>query len=122
MFLQSCRRKWKKIFPWMFSYSSNFLEVYASTANDFRARTKRRKQHYYKKRKQIRHLNIFNIIIILTLLSVDAKSPITLRVPSLTKVEVRNFPLLHFPRWFGLVNGQLAISLQCVKRLVICKF
>ena len=59
--------------------------------NDFRVRTKRGKQHYYKKRKQIRCLNIFNIINILTLLSADAKSAILLRVPSLTKVEELNF-------------------------------
>ena len=100
----------------------NFLEVYASVANDFRVRTKRGKQHYWKKRKQIRYLNIFNIINVLALLSADAKSAIHLRVPLLTKVEVRNFPLLHFPRWFCLVNGQLAMSLWRMKRSVICKF
>ena len=43
-------------------------------------------------------------------------------VPSLAKVEVRNFSLLHFPRWFCLVNGQLAMSLRRVKRSVVCKF
>ena len=96
--------------------------MYAFAAIDFRVRTKRRKQHCYKKRKQIRYLNIFNITNILTLQSADAKSAILLRVPSLTKVEVRNFPLLHFPRWFILVNGQLAMSLQLVKNSVICKF
>ena len=52
--------------------------------NDFWVRTKRRKQHYYKKRKQIRYLNIFNIINILALLSADAKLAILLRVLSLT--------------------------------------
>ena len=34
--------------------------------------------------------------------------------PSLTKVEVRHFPLLHFPR-------ELAMSLRRVNRSVICK-
>ena len=91
-------------------------------SNDFRVRKKRGKQNYYKKRKQIRYLNIFNIINILTLLSADPKSAILLRVPSLTKVEVRNFPLLYFPRWFCLVNGQLAMSLRRVKRSAMCKF
>ena len=86
--------------------------------NDFWVRTKRGKQHYYKKRKQIRYLNIFNIINILTLLSADPKSAILLRVPSLTKVEVHNFPLLHFPRWFCLVNGHLVMPLRRVKRSV----
>ena len=52
--------------------------------NDFWVRTKRGKQHYYKKRKQIRYLNIFNIINILALLSADAKLAILLRVLSLT--------------------------------------
>ena len=37
-------------------------------ANGFWAKTKRGKQHYYKKRKQIRYLDIFNITNILTLL------------------------------------------------------
>ena len=71
-------------------------------------------------RNTTRYLNIFNFINILTLMSTDAKSAILLRVPSLTKnVEARNFPLLHFPRCFCLVNGQLATSLRRVKRLVI---
>ena len=84
-------------------------------SNDFRVRTKRGKQNYCKKRKQIRYLNIFNIINILTLLSADVKSPILLTVSSLTKVEVPNFSLLNFARWFCLVNGQLAMSLRRVK-------
>ena len=44
-----------------------------------------------------------------------------LRVPSLTKVEVRNFLLLHFSRWPCLIYGQLAVSLRPVKRLFIYK-
>ena len=103
-------------------HNCNFLEVYTSAANGFWAKTKRGKQCYYKKRKQIRYLNTFNIINILTLLSADAKSAILLRVPSLTKVQVRNFPLLLFPRWFCLVNRHFALSLRHVKRSVICKF
>ena len=51
-----------------------------------------------------------DILTLLTLLSADTKSAVLLRVPSLTKVEVRNFPLLHFPRWLCLVHGQLAMS------------
>ena len=105
----------------MFSRSSNFLEVYTSATNDFRVRKKRGKQQYFKQHKQIRYHNIFSIINILTLLSADAKSDILVRVPSLTKAEVRNFPLIHFPRWFCLVNGQLFMSLQRVKRSVIRK-
>ena len=128
MFLQSCRWKWKELSarnfwvikkessPWMFSESCNFLEVYASATNDSRMRTQRGKQHHYNKRKQIRYLTF------LTLLSADAKSAIHLRVPSLTKVEVPNFPLIHFSRWFSLVNGQRAMSLRHVTKSVLCKF
>ena len=57
-----------------------------------------------------------DILILLTLLSVDAKS-VVLRVPSLTKVKIRNFSLLHFPKWLCLVDGQLAVSLLRVKCL-----
>ena len=78
-------QKW--IPPWIFSWSCNFLQVSASAANDFPGRTKRGKQHYYKKRQQIRYPNIFNIISIFTLLSIDAKLAIRLRVPSLTKLK-----------------------------------
>ena len=106
----------------MCSYFCYFLKVHASAANDFWVRTKRGKQNYYKKRKQIRYLNIFYIVNVLTLLSADMKSAILLRVPSLTRVEERNFRLLHFPRLFCLVNGQLSMSLRRVKRSVICKF
>ena len=62
-----------------------------------------------------------HILTLLTLLSVDAKSAILLRVPSLTKVEVPNFLLLYFPKWLCLDHGQRALSLQRVKRSVICK-
>ena len=89
--------------------------MYTSTPNDFQVRTKRGKQHCYKKHKQIRYLNNFNIINTLTLLSADAKSAILLRVALLTKFEVSNFSLLHFSRWFCLVNGQLAMCLRQVK-------
>ena len=134
MLLQSCRGKWKetsarnffklseKNLPHGSFHNLATFQKYASAANDFRVIAKRGKQHYQKKCKQIRYLNILNIINILTLQSADAKSAILLKFPSLTKVEVRNFPLLNFPRWFCLANGQLAMSLRRVKRSVICKF
>ena len=62
-----------------------------------------------------------DILTLLIQLSADAKSAGLLRVPSLTKVKVRNFPLLHFPKWLCLVHGQHAMSLRHVKRSVICK-
>ena len=58
------------------------------------------------------------------MLIADAKLAVLLRVPSLIKVAVRNFPLLHFPRWLCLVHGQLAMSPRRVKRSFIrkCQF
>ena len=56
--------------------------------------------------------------------SADAKSAvlcILLSVPSLRKVEVSNFSLLHFPRWFFLIHRQPGMSLRRLKRLVIFK-
>ena len=61
------------------------------------------------------------ILTLLTLLSANAKSTVRLRFPSLTKVEVRNFPLLHFSKWHCLILGQLAKSLGREKRSVIHK-
>ena len=46
--------------------------------------------------------------------SADAKSAVVLRVPSLAKVEVRNFPLLHLPIWLCLIHERIAISLRLV--------
>ena len=58
---------------------------------------------------------------LLTLLKADAKLAVVLKVPSLTKVEVRNFSLLNFPRWLCLINEHLVMSLRRVKRSIICK-
>ena len=90
--------------------------MYACVANGFRVITKiGKQQQHYRKREQIRYFNISLIINILTLLRADAKSAVLLRVPSSTKVKVRNFPLLHLPRWLCLVDEQLAMSLPCEK-------
>ena len=59
-----------------------------------------------------------DISALLTLLS----ATVLLRVPSLTKVEVCNFPLLHFPKWLSLVHGQLAMSLRRIKRCQLLRF
>ena len=64
------------------------------SANDFRMTTKGRKQQRQNKLKQIGYLTL------LTLLSADVKSTVLLRIPSLTKVELCNFQLLHFPKCF----------------------
>ena len=62
-----------------------------------------------------------NILILLTLLSAVTKLAVLLRVLPLTKVQLRNFPLLHFTKWLCLVLGQLAMPLRRVKKLIICK-
>ena len=45
----------------------------------------------------IRNSSRSDILTLLSLLSAHAKSAVLLKVPSLTKVQVRNLPLLHFP-------------------------
>ena len=62
-----------------------------------------------------------DILTLLTLPSADVKSAVFLRVSSLTKVQVRNSSLLHFPRWFCLIRWQFNTYLRHVKRSVICK-
>ena len=62
-----------------------------------------------------------NILILLTLLSAVTKLAVLLRVLPLTKVQLRNFPLLRFTKWLCLVLGQLAMPLRRVKKLIICK-
>ena len=62
-----------------------------------------------------------NILILLTLLSAVTKLAVLLRVLPLTKVQLRNFPLLHFTKWLCLVLGQLAMPLRRVTKLIICK-
>ena len=58
---------------------------------------------------------------LLTLSSADAKSTLFPSVPSLTKIQARNFSLLNFPRWLCLIHRQFDMYLCLVKRLVICK-
>ena len=61
-------------------------------------------QKYMPQQKEENHNNITrnssrsDILTLLTLQTADAKSAVLLRVPSLNKVKVRNFPLLHFSK------------------------
>ena len=121
MFVQSAGANGKKLLPEIFlSYqkrisSMDVFIILQLSANDFRVRTKGGEQQHQNKPRQIR---------LLTLLSADAKPAVIcvlLMIPSLTKVEVCNFLLLHFPRWFCLIPGQLGMSLRRVKRSVIYK-
>ena len=83
--------------PRIFLQSCNFLELYASATNNFRVGAREKNNNI------TRNSSRFYILTLLTLLSADAKSGLYLRVSSLTKVEVRNFLLLHFPDgsvWF----------------------
>ena len=97
----------------------NLMDVFKIlrlSANDFQVRTKGKNNNI--KRNSSRS----DILTLLTLLSVDAKSTVILRVSSLTKVPVRNFRLLHFPKWLCLIQGELAMTLRRVKKSVICKY
>ena len=62
-----------------------------------------------------------DILTLLALMSADAKSAEPQRVSSLTKVEVHNFLLLHFPKWFCLGHGQFFMPLWRVQSLAIYK-
>ena len=66
-------------------------------------------QHHYKNASRS------DISTLLRLLSPDAKSAVFMRVLSLTKVEVCNFPLLTFPRWLCLIHEQFDVSATCEK-------
>ena len=121
MLLQSCRWKWKGTSTRDFlklSKKNLLMDVFIILqlfANDFWVRTN------WQNNNITRNLSRSDILTLVTLLSADAKSAVLLMVPSLTKVKVRNFPLLHFPKWLCLVHGQLAMSLRRVKMPVICK-
>ena len=75
----------------------------------FSGETKERLTATFQNLKEIRYFNIINI------------AGCWWGFQSTTKVQVHNFPLLHFPKWLCLVHAKLAISLRCVKSLVICK-
>ena len=85
--------------------AKDLFTVLQLSTDDFWVRTMEGKQQHYNP-KQNRCLTLSGVL---------------LRIPSLTKVEVRNFALLHFPKWFCLVHWQLVMSLQHVKMSVLCK-
>ena len=91
------------------------LIVLQLSENDFRVGTKAKSNNITRNSRRS------HILTLLTLLSADAKLTVILRVPWLTKVHLRNFPLLHFPKWLCLVHEQLAMSLRWGKRSVACK-
>ena len=90
----------------------SFMDVFIIlqlSANDFWVRTKAGKQQHYNKLKQVRYFNVINIAecwceIGCTLYTSECSV--------INQVEVSNFPLLHFPRWFFLIQGQLGMSLR----------
>ena len=75
------------------------------SANDFWVRAKGGKQQHYKNPSRS------DVLVLLTLVGADAKSAGFFRAPLVTKAELHNFPLLHFPRWLCLLHDQLAMSL-----------
>ena len=119
MLSQSCRWKWKGTSTRdFFNLSKKNLphgcfHNIVTFCKSFLGKNKGKKQQHYKK---VKHM-----LTLLTLLSVNAKSTVLLKVLSLTKVQVHNFPLLYFPKWLYLVYRQLAMSPRHVKRSVIYK-
>ena len=119
MLLQGCRWKWRGTSSRDFFKLSkkNLLHGcfhnLATFCKWFSGKNKGEKQQHYKKLKQISYFNFINIA--------ECWCEIGCTSEGLTKVQVRNFPLLHFPRWLCLVHGKLAMSLWRVKRSVICK-
>ena len=85
------------------------------SVNDFRVRIKGRKQENYKKLKRS------DILSLLALLSADVKSAVLLMVPSLTKVEVFNFLLLHFPTWILFGSWTTCYVSGTCEKVHICK-
>ena len=59
------------------------------------------------------------ILTLLTLLSADAKSPVLLRVSSLTKVWSTQFSVATICKWLCLVHQQLAMRLWHVKSFIL---
>ena len=68
----------------------------------------------------------WDILTLLTLPSADTKSAVFLRVPSLTKVQVRNFSLLHFQDGSVWSAGMRKCQCFCLfdihKRVVFLKY
>ena len=128
MFLQSYRWKWKKssprdyfevlkkMFPMDVLIILQLSRGVRFCANDFEVRKKGENDNITKKSSRS------DVLTLLTLVRTYEKWAVVLSVPSLTKVEVGNFPLLHCPRWLCLIHGQFDISLRRVKRSVIYKY
>ena len=64
---------------------------------------------------------ISDILTLTRLPSACVKSAVFQRVPSLNKVQVRNFSLLRFPRLLCLIRGQFNMYSWLVKMSIICK-
>ena len=121
MLLQSCRWKWKGTSTRDFFKLSKknlphgcFHNI-VTFCKSFLGKNKGKKNNITRKSSR------YDMLTLLTLLSVNAKSTVLLKVPSLTKVQVHNFPLLYFPKWLYLVYRHLAMSPRHVKRSVIYK-
>ena len=101
MLLQGCRWKWRGTSSRDFFKLSkkNLLHGcfhnLATFCKWFSGKNKGEKQQHYKKLKQISYFNFINIA--------ECWCEIGCTSEGLTKVQVRNFPLLHFPdgsAWF----------------------
>ena len=120
-FCKAAGENLKELLPEIFlSYQKrifliDLLIILQLSVNDFQVGANRKNNNI------TRNSSRSNILILLTLLSAVTKLAVLLRVLPLTKVQLRNFPLLHFTKWLCLVLGQLAMPLRRVKKLIICK-
>ena len=120
-FCKAAGENLKELLPEIFlSYQKrifliDLLIILQLSVNDFQVGANRKNNNI------TRNSSRSNILILLTLLSAVTKLAVLLRILPLTKVQLRNFPLLHFTKWLCLVLGQLAMPLRRVKKLIICK-
>ena len=120
-FCKAAGENLKELLPEIFlSYQKrifliDLLIILQLSVNDFQVGANRKNNNI------TRNSSRSNILILLTLLSAVTKLAVLLRVLPLTKVQLRNFPLLHFTKWLCLFLGQLAMPLRRVKKLIICK-
>ena len=121
-FCKAAGENLKELLPEIFlSYQKrifliDLLIILQLSVNDFQVGANRKNNNITRNSSRS---NILTLL--LTLLSAVTKLAVLLRVPSLTKVQLCNFPLLHFPKWLCLVLRQLAMPLRRVKKLIICK-
>ena len=124
MFWQRCWWKWKETSIKDFLhyqkriYPMDVFIIMQLSVNDFRVRKMGRKQQHCKKLKQIRYFNITNITEYWCEIGCTSEGSI------INRSWITQYLLAIFSQRFPnsqMVYGQLAMSLRCMKRLVLYK-